>query len=200
MLHRPVLDVPDPFRSLCSTPPPFTPTALPMTGIRRSPCATPRGGLLFGHLAESTPLTGYEPKTCIDVSCEHAPINYPLRRNSFNTDYNDLTTTVAAFETLDMKEAGQSTSPLMFQEREVNFNPFCVSGFQQQAAASGSPQQVPASVVNAWLGADMWSSTRKVLRGNESIASAEGTWSRKKEIEILNVRKLCLKGEISMST
>ena len=48
---------------------------------------------------------------------------------------NDLTTTVAASE---------------------NSN-----GFHQQAAASGSPQQVPASVVNPRLSADMWSSTRK---------------------------------------
>ena len=36
------------------------------------------GGMLSGYVAESTPLTGYEPKTC-----------------SFNFE-NDLTTTVAA--------------------------------------------------------------------------------------------------------
>ena len=57
MFHRPLLDVLDPSPSFRSTPPPFTPTALPMTGIRRSPCATPHGGLQFGHLIESTPLT-----------------------------------------------------------------------------------------------------------------------------------------------
>ena len=44
MFHRPLLDVPDPFPSFCSTPPPTTPTSLLMTGIRRSPCATPHGG------------------------------------------------------------------------------------------------------------------------------------------------------------
>ena len=54
MFHRPLLDVPDPFPSFCSTPPPSTSTALPMTGIRRHPRATPPGGLLFGRLAEST--------------------------------------------------------------------------------------------------------------------------------------------------
>ena len=64
----------------------------------------PTRGLLFGHLAESTLLKGYEPKTCIDVSSEHTPMNYTSRRNSFNADYNDLTTTVAASETPDMKE------------------------------------------------------------------------------------------------
>ena len=72
-------------------------------------------------------------------------------------------------------------------------------GFHQQAAASCSPQQVPASVVKPWLSADMWSSTRKPVRGNESIASVEGTLSRGK-IEIWKVSKLCLKGGISMST
>ena len=58
MFHRPLIDVPDPFPSFGSTPPPSASTALPMTGIRRPSCATPPGGLLFGHLAESTPLTG----------------------------------------------------------------------------------------------------------------------------------------------
>ena len=48
MFHRPLFDVPDPFPSLCSTSPPSTPTALPMTGIRRPTCATPPGGSLFG--------------------------------------------------------------------------------------------------------------------------------------------------------
>ena len=35
IFHRPLLDVPDPFPSFCSTPPPSASTALPMTGIRR---------------------------------------------------------------------------------------------------------------------------------------------------------------------
>ena len=56
MFHRPLLDVPGACPSFCPTPP-SAPTALPMTGIRRSPCATPHGGLQFGHLVESTPLT-----------------------------------------------------------------------------------------------------------------------------------------------
>ena len=61
-----------------------------------------------------------EPNTCIDASSEHTPVNYPSRRNSLNADYNDLTTTVAASETPDMKEVGRSTSPLFSQEREVS--------------------------------------------------------------------------------
>ena len=110
--------------------------------------------MLFGHLADCTPLTGYEPKICIDVSSEHTPINYPSRRNSFNIENNDLTTTVTASETFD--------------------------GFHQQAAASGGSQQVPASAANPWLSADMWSSTKKLVRSNQSIANVEGTLSREK--------------------
>ena len=64
-------------------------------GLRRTPCATPPAGMLFGHLAESSLHTGYEPKSCIDVSSEHTPINHPSRRNSFNIE-KDFTTTVAA--------------------------------------------------------------------------------------------------------
>ena len=57
MFHRPLFDVLDPFLSFDSTPPPSTPTAMPMTGIRRSPSATPHEGSQFGHLDEPTPLT-----------------------------------------------------------------------------------------------------------------------------------------------
>ena len=68
MFHRPLLDVPDPFPFVfCSTPPPSTPTALPLTGIRRCPCATPHGGLLLCLQSDSTALTGCEPRTCIDI-------------------------------------------------------------------------------------------------------------------------------------
>ena len=35
VFHRPLLDVPDPFPSFCSTPPPTSQTPLPVTGIRR---------------------------------------------------------------------------------------------------------------------------------------------------------------------
>ena len=73
LFHRPLFDVPDPFPSFCSTPPPSTPNSLLMTGTRRPFCATPPGGLLFGHLAEPSPLVSYEPKTSIDVSSEHTP-------------------------------------------------------------------------------------------------------------------------------
>ena len=108
------------------------------------------------------------PSPASDVSSEHTPINDPSRRNGFNIE-NDLATTAAASENSD--------------------------GFHVQAAASGGPQLVPGSVVYPWLSADMWSSTRKPVRGNASNASRE-----ERETEIWKVRKLCLKGEFSMST
>ena len=148
MFHRPLLDVPDPLPSFCSTPPQSTPNSLLMTGTRRPFCATSPRGLLFDNLAESSPpqdLHGSQQWAHADQQ--------PLGRNSFNIENNDLITTVA-FENFD-----------------------CL---QQHATASRGPQQVPASVVNPWLSADMWSSTRKLVRGNESIASVEGTLSRRR--------------------
>ena len=173
MFHRPLLDVPDPFPSFCSTPPPSTPNSLPMTGIRRPSCATPPGGLLFGHLAESTPLTGYEPKTCIDVNSEHTPINNPSKRNRVNIEHNDLTTAVAASENSD--------------------------GFLQQAA-SGSPQQVLASVVNPWLSADSGPAPGNWCEVTSQLQEMQGLCRDEKETEIWKVRKLCPKGEMSTST
>ena len=46
-----------------------------------------------------------------------------------------------------MKEVGQSATPLMFHKREEGSNPFCVSGFQHQATASGSRQQASSRVI-----------------------------------------------------
>ena len=50
-----------------------------------------------------TPLLrkGFEPKTCIDVSSTHTPMNYPSRRTSFNIE-NDLATSVAASDNSDV--------------------------------------------------------------------------------------------------
>ena len=99
------------------------------------------------------------------TSAVSTPINYSSRRNSFNTEYNDLTTTVAASENSD--------------------------GFHQQAAASGSLQQASSSVVNLWLSADLWSGTRKLVRGIESISSVEGMLSKgKRDRDLESAQKL----------
>ena len=53
MFHRPLIDVPD-FSPFCSTPPPPKTTSHSLMGTRQTTSATPRGGLLFGPLAEYT--------------------------------------------------------------------------------------------------------------------------------------------------
>ena len=76
----------------------------PLTGIRRNPCATPPWGGTYGHLANPTPDTSYEPKFCIDVSNEHTPINLPDSNRNFSHDYD-------ATEDLDLpRYSGASSS------------------------------------------------------------------------------------------
>ena len=77
----------------------------------------------FGRLAEQGPLAGYEPKSLIEVRSEHTPINFPSRKNSFDTDFGGLAATVDASQRTDT-DLGQLTSPLSIQEREVSANPF----------------------------------------------------------------------------
>ena len=173
MFHRPLLDVPHPCPSFCSTPPPSTPNSLFMDGIRRPSCATPPGRLLFGQLAESTPLTGFEPETCIDVSSEHTPINYPSRRDSFNIENNDLTTTVAAPE----------KTPTVFSSK------------RQPAAARSTHVWythglAPTCAPSPGNGCEV-TSQFQVLKG----FCREGI-----EIEIWKVCEVCPIAEISMST
>ena len=60
--------------------------------------ATPQGGLSVGRLAEQSPLTGYEPKSLIEVRSESTPIVPPSRRCSLDTNVNDLATTLEASE------------------------------------------------------------------------------------------------------
>ena len=115
MFRRTRLEVPDPFPSFCSTPHP-TQSSMLMTEMSMNPCASPPGGVLFGRIAEQSPLTGYEPKSRIEVSSEHTPIYFTSRKNSFNTDFTSkITGTI---------EAGQFTSPLFTQEVEVQTLPF----------------------------------------------------------------------------
>ena len=84
---------------LLHTPP--TQTSLLKAGMGMNPCATPQGGLLCGRVAEQSPLTGYAPKSLIESSSEHTPVNFPSRKSSFNTDFNDLATKVAVSEVTD---------------------------------------------------------------------------------------------------
>ena len=111
----------------------------------------------LAEIARRSPHTGYEPKSLIEISSEHTPIKFPSRKTSFNTDSNDLATTVAAPGVTDAIDVGQLTSPLFSQEREVSANPFGVSGSQQQAASSSSQQQqASSSEVHSWQDTDLW--------------------------------------------
>ena len=132
---------PSPFSSFCSTPLPAQ-TPLLNTSMCQKPRTTPQEGLILGRLAEQSLLTGYELNSLVEVSSEHTPINFPSRKDSFDTDSNDLATTVAS-EVTDAIEVGQLTSPLFSQKREVSADPFGVSGSQQQAGASSS-KHLPA--------------------------------------------------------
>ena len=62
----------------------------------------------------------------------------------------------------------------------MSVNPFGVSGFQQQAAVSGSQhQQASSSGVNPWQDTDLRSSGKPV-RGVESFPSVERSLSKSK--------------------
>ena len=96
----------DPVSSYFSSPA-ASPT--PLTGIRLNPCATPLWGGPSGHLADPIPNTGYEPKFCIDVSCEHTPINLPTINMSFQQEY-DATITASEDPNLPQHSGASSSS------------------------------------------------------------------------------------------
>ena len=119
---------------------PWTPMTERLTGTRLTTNAPPEG--LSDHLADSTPLTGYDAKFCVEVNREHTPINVTTRKDSFNHE-NDLTTTVAASEGSDHHA--------------------------QRIAASGS-QQMVASTVPTLLNLGSSSSVWQQTRGQDFIA------------------------------
>ena len=106
-------------------------TALTADGNRKY-LPDQRGGPLFGRMGEQSTLTDYEPKSLIEVSREHTPINFLQRRTA-----STPTSMTLLPQSQPPKPLGQFTSPLFTQEREVSANPFGVSDFQQ-AAPSGS--------------------------------------------------------------
>ena len=90
-------------------------------------CADPQSGSWFGRMAEQSPTAGFELKDLIEISGQHMPINFPSRKNSFTTDIDDVPT-LRLTETI---EAGQLTSPLFTEEREVSANPFGVAPLRE---------------------------------------------------------------------
>ena len=61
--------------------------------------------------AEQSPLAGYEPRSLIEDSSEHTPINLPSRNGIVDTNLDDLATTVDASEMIDTTDVGRLTSP-----------------------------------------------------------------------------------------
>ena len=99
--------------------------------------------ICFGRLAEQTPLTGYEPKSLIEV----IPINKPSRKGSLDTNLEDLATTSDASEVYNTKNIEQLTSPLFSQEREVSANQFGVSTKCGTAAPASTVQKGPVDQI-----------------------------------------------------
>ena len=69
--------------------------------------ATLQGGLCFGRVAEQSLLAGYEPKSLIEVSSEHTPINLPSSKGSPDTNLDDLATSVDASVKHDTTDVGR---------------------------------------------------------------------------------------------
>ena len=102
-------------------------------------CAAPRSGGWFG---EQFPITCYEPNNLIEISSEHTPINFPSKRNSFRTDFNDEPTIIAASDATDTLDAGVT----------VCLCPSANSSKRQQRPTTASITECrkPLANVNCW--------------------------------------------------
>ena len=87
-----------------------------------------RRGALADWLNNSH-LTGYGPKSLIEVTSEHTPIKLPARKGS-------LATTLDASDVCDTTDVGRLTTIPFSQEREVSADPFGVS-FSQTLSSVG---------------------------------------------------------------
>ena len=83
-------------------------------------CNDPGGGGWFGRMAEQSPLTGFEPKNLIEISSQHTPIDFLSRRNSFSTDFNDVST-IAASDDTDTLDAGMTSPVVHARKRDESF-------------------------------------------------------------------------------
>ena len=166
MFHRTLLDaqLSSPFSTPFPTLAPSPTTSLSLLYPSTSPsAATLQGGLCFGRLAEQSPLAGYEPKSLIEVSCEHTPINLPSGKDSLDQTFDDLSTTVDASEVYDRLDMGRLTSPQFSQEREVSAIPLGVSGCQTHSSV-GRPMR----------DTDLFSCVGRPVRDVEVFSSFEG--------------------------
>ena len=134
VFHRNLLGVLD-------NPPRFPDVLVTESGTT---CADLRSGSWIDRTAEQSPFIGYEAKDLIEIASEHTPINFPSRKNSFSIDINDVPPTIVASDIIETIEAGQLTSPLFTQERDVSANSFSFSVFSVKREPASS------SLVNIW--------------------------------------------------
>ena len=104
--------------------------------------ATLQGELCFGRLAEQSTLTGDQPKSLIEVSSEHTPIDLPSGRGSLDTNSDDFANTLDVFGVYDTTDVGRLSSSLISQEREVSAIPFSVSHSQTHSSMEKSCRDV----------------------------------------------------------
>ena len=124
MFHRNLLGVPDP------------PLLCPSMQFPESSTtsADPRSGW-FGRVAEQSSLKVYEAKDLIEITGGTRQSTSLQEKTVSGTDMNSVSPTVVASDTTETIDAGQLTSPLFTQEREVSATPFGVSAFQPAAAS-----------------------------------------------------------------
>ena len=79
LFRRALLGVPDPFPSFV---PSTSCTAFTATDGNECKCLRRSTGRFIVWPAEQSPLTGYEPKSVVEVSSEHTPINFHKERTA----------------------------------------------------------------------------------------------------------------------
>ena len=96
----------------------------------------------LGDWLNNPPLARYESKSLIEVGSEYISIILPSRRDSLDTNVDDLATTLDASEFCDTRDVGRLTSLLFSQEREVSAIPFSVSSSQTHSSMEKSRRDV----------------------------------------------------------
>ena len=114
-----------------SSAPPSLPH--PSTG---PPTENPQGGL-YNLLSQVT-----SPKLSSKSAVATLRLSYLQEKGSFDTNIDDLTTTLDACEENDTTDVGRLTSPRFSQEREVSANPFGASCIQTHSSVERSKRSV----------------------------------------------------------
>ena len=139
------------------------------SSTRPKPCAMPQGGLEFGRTEPSHRFLSPRPSLKSAMSTRRSICLQ--RRNSVDTDFKGLVPTVLASEMTNTIEVGPLTSQLFDHKSEVNTNPLDVSGFRQQAVASGGKR---------------WQAAPMIFNSGESLAKTQRYGVRRNLCEVLS--------------